>query len=247
MLLALKDRIVMDTLGDEVLVLDGDRGVVHRLTGPIAEYAVTLRDGTGRDGAAELADDEYTRALVDAGIAVTVSGEDESARTSGISRRSALGVLVGASAGAAMLLLPSSADAASVDAGSSETTTTLPQGPNFGSSPNYGTRLDTRYVEGSNPPVDDYREMQIRWGQTYSGDTVTSNPQAFNWTVSGSSPTVYLTGTVGPADNGTTGYFIVPLWANQQVLTVTLELIPATGYSSRTVVRTITGPANPNG
>ena len=242
MLLALNDRIVMDTLGDEVLALDGDNGVVHRLTGPIAGYALSLRDG-----AAELADDDYTRALIEAGIAVEVTSDDRSDDSHGISRRSALGVLVGASAGAATLLLPSAADAVSVGGGSSETTTTLPQGPNFGTSPNYGTRLDTRYVEGSNPPVDDYREMQIRWGQTYSGDTVTSNPQSFNWTVSGTSPTVYLSGTVGPTENGTTGYFVVPQWANQQVLTVTLELIPAAGYSTRTVVRTITGPANPNG
>lgn len=240
MLLGLNNRVVMDTLGDEVLVLDGDNGVVHRLTGPIAGYALSLREG-----AAELEDDDYTRALIDAGIAVEVTSTDE--KSGGISRRSALGALVGVSAGAATLLLPSAADAVSVGGGSSETTTTLPQGPNFGTSPNFGTRLDTRYVEGSNPPVDDYREMQIRWGQTYSGDTVTSNPQSFNWTVSGSSPTIYLTGTVGPSDNGTTGYFIVPQWAYLQVLTVTLELIPAPGYSSRTVVRTITGPANPNG
>ena len=241
MRLALNDRVVLDTLGDEVLVLDGDNGVVHRLTGPIAGYALSLRDGVG-----ELEDDEYTRALIDAKIAVIASmNADGHDGPDGLSRRSAIGALVGVSAGAATLLLPSAADATSLSGGSSETT--LPLGPGFGTNPNYGTRLDTRYVEGSNPPVDDYREMQIRWGQTYSGDTVTSGAQAFNWTVTGSSPTIYLNGTVDPTDNGTTGYFVVPQWADGQTLTVTLELIPASGYSSRTVVRTIIGPANPNG
>ena len=224
MRLSLNDRVVLDTLGDEVLVLDGDNGVVHRLTGPIAGYALSLRDGVG-----ELEDDEYTRALIDAGIAVEVTSTDE--KSGGISRRSALGVLVGASAGAATLLLPSAADAVSVGGGSSETT--LPAYPDA----SWAVKINTSYDQG--PP--DVRSLKLRWGQSYPTQTSVTNPVAFDWTVVGPPGSGISYSGTEPI-TGFVDFFEVANWAHGQTLTITFVSIPPPGYASVTRVTTAIGP-----
>lgn len=227
MLLELNSRIVMDTLGDEVLVLDGDNGVVHRLTGPIAAYALSLQNG-----AADVNDDEYAQALITARIAVEVAEGNGQGGT--VSRRTALVAMVGVSAGAATLLLPSGADAASVDGGAGVTTTTaeLPQYPDVG----WDARINTMFNQG--PP--DTRELKLRWGQSYPTSSTVTSPVPFTWTVEGPDGSgIYYSGT---AITGLVDFFQIVGWVKPQQLTVTLVSIPPTGYSSRTIVKIADAP-----